>query len=99
MSEQPGKISRAITAFIENPITNLVKGIVLLSIGVSEASRTFLDDIARQRLRVGHGLIIIGIFGILDALPHVMDGLESGKRYLELRERKARPGPPGKDAD
>ncbi len=91
MSKYSDKIAIAITRFVENPITNLVKGIALLLIGLSEASRTFTDDLSHKRLRVGHGLIIIGFFGILDALPHFIGGLEAGKRYLELRDRKPRP--------
>ena len=88
MSKLANKISRHIRSFVDNPITNLVKGVVLLLIGLSEASRTFRDDIAHGRVRVGHGLIIIGIFSILDALPHLVEGLDAGSRYLEFRERK-----------
>ena len=91
MSNHLDKIARALTRFVENPTTNLVKGIALLLIGLSEASRTFTDDLAHKQLRVGHGLIIIGVFGILGALPHWIDGLEAGRRYLELRQKKARP--------
>lgn len=91
MSKYHSRLSRAITRFVENPITNLVKGIVLFLIGLSDASRTFANDLAHQQLRVGHGLIVIGIFSILGALPHLIDGLEAGQRYLELRDRKAGP--------
>ena len=93
MSDRRDQIARAISSFVENPVTNLVKGTVLLLIGLSEASRTFIDDITQRRLRVGHGLIIIGLFGILGALPHFIEGVEAGKRYLDLREDKARPEP------
>ena len=36
-----GKVARAITSFVENPVTNLVKGIALLLIGLTDASHTF----------------------------------------------------------
>jgi hypothetical protein len=88
MSDRSDKIARAIQTFVEHPITNLVKGIVLLLIGVSEAARTFGEDLANGRLRVGHGLVIIGIFSILDALPHLIEGLDASRRYLESRGRK-----------
>ena len=55
MSDYQDKICRAITSFVENPVTNLVKGIVLLVIGLTEASRTFREDVAHGHLRVGHG--------------------------------------------
>jgi hypothetical protein len=91
MSIHWDRIARAITRFVENPVTNLVKGIALLLIGLSEASKTFTDDLAHKQLRVGHGLIIIEVFGILTALPHLIEGLDAGGRYLELRDKKARP--------
>ena len=93
MSDRRARIARAIDAFVENPVTNLVKGIALLLIGLSEASKTFIDDLSRKQLRVGHGLIIIGLFGILEALPHLIGGLEAGRRYLDRRDGSARPGP------
>ena len=93
MSHRSETIARAITRFVENPVTNLVKGIALFSIGLSEASRTFADDLEHKQLRVGHGLVIIGAFGILSAVPHLIDGLASDRRYLESRSKKARPGP------
>jgi hypothetical protein len=96
MSDRSDRIAQAIQAFVENPITNLVKGIVLLLIGVSEAARTFEEDLAHGRLRVGHGLVIIGIFSILDALPHFIEGLDASRRYLESKGRKAQL-PDGKD--
>jgi hypothetical protein len=90
MSDRADRIARAIQAFVEHPITNLLKGIVLLVIGVSEAARTFGEDLAHGRLRVGHGLVVIGIFSILDALPHFVEGLDASRRYLESRGNKPR---------
>lgn len=87
------RIGRAITSFVENPITNLVKGLALLLIGLSEASKTLTDDLVQKQLRVGHGLIIIGLFGILGSLPHLIDGLTVGERYMEVRRRKVRSDP------
>ena len=88
MSKRGEKLAQAIDSFVENPVTNLVKGVALLLIGVSDASHTFRDDITHGHVRVGHGLIIIGVFAILGALPHFIESLEAGARYLELREKK-----------
>jgi hypothetical protein len=85
MNNRRDKIARAIAAFVENPVTNLVKGIALLLIGLTEASRTFQEDVASGRVRVGHGLVIIGLFSILDALPHLIEGLDASRRYLESK--------------
>jgi hypothetical protein len=98
MQDRLGRLGRAITSFVENPVTNLVKGIALFLIGISEASRTFHEDLEHKQLRVGHGLIIIGFFSILSALPHFIEGLEASKRYIELKSKKAGSAPgPGPD--
>jgi hypothetical protein len=68
-----------------------VKGALLVLIGLSEASKTLIDDVTHGQLRVGHGLIIIELFGILDAVPHLIEGVEAGKRYLDLRQDRSRP--------
>jgi hypothetical protein len=90
MNRRMDGVARGIKAFVENPVTNLVKGIALLVIGLADASHTFRDDITHGHVRVGHGLIIIGLFSILGALPHLIEGLEAGEKYLELREEKDR---------
>jgi hypothetical protein len=88
MSKRGNQISQRRQSFVDNPITNLVKGLALLLIGLSDASHTFRDDVSHGKVRVGHGLIIIGLFSILGALPHLGESLEAGGRFLELREKK-----------
>jgi hypothetical protein len=88
MSGRGDKIARGIRSFVENPVTNLAKGMVLLLIGLSDASHTFRDDVTHGHVRIGHGLVIIGLFSILGALPHLIEGLEAGERFLELRQQK-----------
>jgi len=83
MTSRRDRIARAIHSFVENPLTNLAKGTTLLFIGLSDASHTFREDVAHGQLRVGHGLVIIGVFSILDALPHLIEGLEAGSRFLD----------------
>jgi uncharacterized membrane protein YiaA len=96
MSERADKVARGIKSFVENPVTNLVKGVALLLIGLYDASHTLREDVTHGQLRVGHGLIIIGLFSILGAVPQFIEGLEAGSRYLELRGKKE---PAEKDAD
>jgi hypothetical protein len=88
MSDRADRIAHAIQSFVENPVTNLVKGIALLLIGLTEAARTFREDVANGHVRVGHGIIIIGIFSILEALPHLIEGLEASRKYLEHKGKK-----------
>jgi hypothetical protein len=84
--------ARSIRSFVENPVTNLVKGLALLAIGFSDAWGTARRDISQGHLRVGHGLIIIGLFSLLGALPHLIEGLAAGDRFLEARDREDRKG-------
>jgi hypothetical protein len=88
MTLKADRVAQGIRSFVENPVTNLVKGIALLTIGLSDAYQTLWDDIAQKHLRVGHGLIIIGIFSMLDSLPHLIESLEAGARFLENRGSK-----------
>jgi hypothetical protein len=90
MSDRRERIAAAIQTFVEHPVTNLVKGIVLIVIGLTEAARTFREDLAHGRLRVGHGLVIIGIFSTLEALPELIEGLEASRRYLESKAQEDR---------
>jgi hypothetical protein len=87
-SDRASRVARAITRFVQNPLTNLVKGGVLVVIGLFDTSVTIRDDVAHGHLRLGHGLIIIGLFSILDALPNLIEGMEAWARYLEHREKK-----------
>ena len=93
MGRRADVAARTIRAFVENPVTNLVKGLVLLAIGVSDAWGTLRQDITRGHLRVGHGLIIIGLFGVLGALPHLIESLDAEGRFLEAREKEGRTSP------
>ena len=88
MSDRKSRLAKGIKAFVDHPVTNLIKGAVLLLIGISDASETFRDDLKHGQLRMGHGFMIIGVFSILGALPHLIDSMEAWVRYLELREQK-----------
>ena len=91
MGASGDRLARGIRSFVESPLTTLIKGISLLLIGLSDASHTFRDDVTHGHTRVGHGLIIIGVFSILGALPHLIEALESGERYFESRAKHERP--------
>jgi hypothetical protein len=90
MVQRENTFSRRIQSFVDSPITNLVKGLALLLIGLSDASHTFREDLSHGTVRVGHGLIIIGLFSILGALPHLIESLEAYGRFLELRGEKGK---------
>lgn len=77
------EISRRIRSFVQNPVTNLVKGVALLLIGLTDASQTIRGDMSHGGLRLGHGMIILGLFSILGSLPHFIDALDASARYLD----------------
>ncbi len=95
MTTRWDNVARGIRAFVENPVTNLTKGIALLMIGIADASHTFQEGVDRGHFRVGHGLILIGVFSILDALPHLIGSLEASERFLERSKKVDR----GEQAD
>ena len=88
VSDRIQNLARHIRGFVEHPVTNLVKGLILMTIGLTDASHTVREDIAHKQFRVGHGLVIIGFFSVLGALPHLLEGLDASARYLELREKE-----------
>jgi hypothetical protein len=89
VSERRVKIARAIQSFVDNPIVILLKGLTLILIGLSGAWHTLVDDIVHGHIRLGHGLILLGVFNVLDSLPHLVGGLEATQRYLETQNAKA----------
>lgn len=94
----PRRTARKIRRFVDAPLTNLAKGAALFSIGLSEASDSLVEDLTTGQLRVGHGLILVGLFAIFGTIPHFLEGLEAGGRYLEERVGEATPGvEPGAD--
>ncbi len=90
MGERASLAARRIQSFVDHPVTNLLKGLTLFWIGISEASRTLNEDVSHGNLRLGHGLIIIGLFAILGSLPHLIDSIAASGRYLELRSQANR---------
>jgi hypothetical protein len=88
MSDRTNLIAERIRAFVENPFTILLKGLVLLAIGLFEAMRTLREDLVHGQLRVGHGMIILGIFGVLASLPDLIEGLSAGTKYLDSKQMK-----------
>ena len=88
MSTRESTISQRIQIFVDNAITNLVKGLVLLLIGLSDAFDSLGDDVSHGKVRIGRGLIIIGLFSMLGAVPQLIESLEAGVRFLKLREEK-----------
>jgi len=93
----PLRVAMALKRFVDHPITRLGVGLILIASGLIEAYDTVLDDLHRLRVRVGHGVVILGVVHVLASLPEVIEGIEHWLRYLEGREdsRQGRDGPDG----
>ncbi len=82
------RLSRRIRRFVEHPLTNLVKSLTLLLIGFSDVGVRVGEDVSKWHLRVGHGLLLIGFFGLLASVPYLLDSLEAGGRFLVMKEQR-----------
>jgi hypothetical protein len=86
----------ALKRFVDHPMTKLAVGLILIVSGLIEAYDTVLDDLHRLRVRVGHGVVILGVVNVLASLPEVIDGLKHWLSYVEGRGER-REGPVGTD--
>jgi hypothetical protein len=76
----------ALKAFVEHPTTMLVVALILIVSGFIEAYDTFAEDVSHLRVRIGHGIILLGFINAFSSLPAVVDGIE---RWFRLEEAKA----------
>jgi hypothetical protein len=76
----------ALKAFVEHPTTRLVVALILIVSGFIEAYDTFAEDVSHLRVRIGHGIILLGFINAFSSLPAVVDGIE---RWFRLEEAKA----------
>jgi hypothetical protein len=93
----PFNIALALKRFVDHPVTKLVVGLILIASGLIETFDTVLDDLHRLRVRVGHGVVLLGVVNVLASLPEVIEGIEHWLGYLEGREdsRQSRDGSDG----
>jgi hypothetical protein len=80
------RLARALQRFVDHPVTKLVVGLILIASGLIETYDTVLDDLHHHRVRVGHGVIILGIVHVFASLPEVIEGIERWLCYAEGRE-------------
>jgi hypothetical protein len=73
--------------FVEHPVVKLGVGLILIASGLIEAYDTVLDDFHRLRVRVGHGVVILGLVNVLASLPEVIEGITRWLGYLEQKEQ------------
>jgi hypothetical protein len=91
----PIRLALVLKRFVEHPVVKLGVGLILIVSGLIEAYDTVLNDFHRLRVRVGHGVIILGVVNVLASLPEVIEGMNHWLGYLEQREEasQCRDGP------
>ena len=65
------RLARALKRFVDHPVTKLGVGLILIASGLIETYDTVLDDLHHLRVRVGHGVVILGLVNVLASLPGV----------------------------
>ncbi len=83
-SDRLPRVSRWIKAFVDNPFTKLTVGLILIVTSSLETYYSFHDDLNHVRIRVHHGIVILGFVNVLAALPSLIEGLE---HFLAFREK------------
>jgi hypothetical protein len=93
----PLRIALALRRFVNHPVTEFCVGLILIVSGLIEAYDTVLDDLHHLRVRVGHGVVILGLVNLLASLPGVIEGIAHWLSPFEEREHnhQRQDGPDG----
>jgi hypothetical protein len=84
------RIALVLQRVVDHPMTRLSVGLILIASGLIEAYDSVLDDFHHLRVRVGHGVILLGVVNVLASLPEVIEGLDRWLSYLAGRENTFR---------
>ena len=71
---------------LKNPYVNLVAGIAMFISSLDGIQGTLLIDIVKLNFRVHHGMLLVGIWKILESTPNIYDSLDwmsNAKRYKD----------------
>jgi hypothetical protein len=79
------RLSRRIKRIVDHPTTRMLVGLIMLGSGLSEARENFISDIQKFNFGARHGVMVLGFMNVLEALPHVIEGIE---RWLDWRVEK-----------
>ena len=61
---------------VKNPYITFVVGLIMVASGLAEAAATLTEDLfVTQNIKLVHGLILFGTYGIMNALPELFIGL------------------------
>ena len=61
---------------VKNPYITFAVGLIMLASGLAEAGATLTEDLfVTQNIKLVHGLLLFGTYGVINALPEVFLGL------------------------
>jgi hypothetical protein len=83
--------AHALRAFVDHPTTRLVVALILILSGFIETLDTVKEDVAHLKVRVGHGIILLGFVNAFSSLPAVIDGIERWFKAEELKAERRTP--------
>jgi hypothetical protein len=78
---------------MDHPITHLAVGLILIVTGAVEAYDHFADESRGFRVAAHHGIIILGLFQVLQCRPHLLEGLEKWFQAFEKSGQARREHP------
>jgi len=70
------RLSRWIRRLVDNPYAKLLVGVILLVTGLHEAWATLRADLIHLNLKAHHGVMVLGLFHILTAIPDLLEAAE-----------------------
>ena len=76
MKNTLNKLSNKLRNFLKNPILSLIVGIVMLLSSFAGQQGSLYYDLITFNWNVSHGVHIMGIWHILQALPNLYDSLD-----------------------
>jgi hypothetical protein len=77
-------------AVMDHPVIQLVVGLILIVTGAVEAYDHFADESRGFRVAAHHGIIVLGLFQVLQCMPHLIAGLEKWFQAFAKGERPDR---------
>jgi hypothetical protein len=86
----PRGIAEKLRAFVDHPTTRLIVALILILSGFIETLDTVKEDVNHLRVRVGHGIILLGFVNALSSLPPVIDGIERWLKVADAKREKRR---------
>jgi hypothetical protein len=75
-------------AVMDHPAIHLLVGLILILTGIVETYHSLTDESRAFRVAAHHGIMVLGLFQVLQSLPSIIEGL---RKWLQALEKGKRP--------